>query len=76
MLNKNASLKYETTYKGTFEIIQCWTNGTVTLQYCATKIRYNIHHIIPYTYYTNVEVIIAKNQCDDVRFKYTSYILL
>ena len=47
MLNNNYALKYKTTYKGQFEITHCWTNVTVTLQYGATEIRYNIRHIHP-----------------------------
>ena len=31
-LDNNYALKYDTTYKGPFEITQCFTNGTVTLQ--------------------------------------------
>ena len=54
MLNNQNSIKYETPYKGPFLITQCCTNGTVTIQYCATKIRYNIRWIKPYKYDTNV----------------------
>ena len=42
MLNNNAVLRYEIPYKCPFEITKCWTNGTITLQYGASKIRYNI----------------------------------
>ena len=31
VLNNKSALKYETTYKGQFEINQCWINCTVTL---------------------------------------------
>ena len=57
MLINNTAYKYETSYKGTFLITQCWFSGTVTLQYGATKIRHNIFRIKPYTYNTNVEEI-------------------
>ena len=33
ILNNNIAFKYKTSYKGTFDITQCWNNGTVTLQY-------------------------------------------
>ena len=42
MLDNNAAYKYETPYKGLFVIIQCRTNGRVTLQCVAIKNRYNI----------------------------------
>ena len=57
MINNHSAYKYEITYKGTFFITQCWTNGTVTIQYGAIKIRHNIHPIKPYKYDTNVEYI-------------------
>ena len=57
MLVKNTAFKYETPYKRPFEITQCCTNGTVTLHCGAIKIRYNIHHIKPHTYDTNIEDI-------------------
>ena len=47
-------------------ITQCWTNGTVTLQCGAIKIRYNILRINPYTSDTNVEDINPENIYDDV----------
>ena len=61
MLTNNYAFKYETPYKGTFEIIQLWTNITVTLQHGATKNRYNIRCIKAYTSDKNVEDIIAEN---------------
>ena len=39
MLTHNDDFKYKIPYKGTFDITQCWTNGMVTLQCGATKIR-------------------------------------
>ena len=48
MLTKQSEYKYETTHKGPFVTIQCFTNGTVTLQYSTTQIKYNIRRIKPY----------------------------
>ena len=48
MVNNHTAYKYETPYKGPFVITQCFTNGTVMLQYRATENRYNIHLIKPY----------------------------
>ena len=42
----------ETRYKGLFVITQCFTNGTVNLQYGATQIKYNIRRIKPCKYDT------------------------
>ena len=61
MLNNNDALKYETLYKGPFYITQCWTNGKVTLQRGATKIRYNVSCIKPYTSDTHFEDNIDEN---------------
>ena len=47
-------------------IMQCWTNGTVTLKFRPVQIRHNIRCINPYTYDTNVEDITPENMCDDV----------
>ena len=58
MLNNNAAYRYETPYKGPFVIRHCCTNGAVTLQSGAIKIRYDIRCINPYTYDTNIEDII------------------
>ena len=38
MLVNRAAYKYETPYKGPFLIMQCWTNGMVTLQCGAKKV--------------------------------------
>ena len=57
MLDNISAFKYDTPYKVPFEITQYWANITVTLQCVAIKIRYNTHHIKPYTYDTNVESI-------------------
>ena len=53
-------------YKVSFVTTQCWTNGMVTLQYGAIKVRHNVRHIKPYKYDKNVEDMIPKNMCDDV----------
>ena len=42
MQTNNSGFKYETLYKVPFEITQCQSNGAVTLQCGATKIRYTI----------------------------------
>ena len=54
MLDNHAAYKYETPYKVPFVITHCWTNGTVTLQWGAIKIGYNICRINPHTYDTNL----------------------
>ena len=41
-------------YKGSFLIIQCRTNGVVSLHCGVIQNRYNIHRIKPYTSDTNV----------------------
>ena len=48
ILNNKSTCKYETPYIGSFEMTQCWTNITVTLQMVAIKIMYNICHIKTY----------------------------
>ena len=63
MLTNNVDFKNKPPYLGPFDIIQCWTNNMVPFQYGASKTRYNIHRIKPYTYDTNVEDIIAENRC-------------
>ena len=56
LVDKNA-FKYETPYNGMFDVTQCCTNGTVTLECGTVKNGYNIHQINPYTTDTNVEYI-------------------
>ena len=60
MFNNNAAFKCETSYKGEFNITQCCTGYTVTLQYGAIKIGYNIRHIEPYTSYTHIEGVFSE----------------
>ena len=67
ILNNHYAYKYETPYKGPFLITQCWTNGTVTLQYGPKKIRHNIGWIEPYTSDKNVEDINPEDMYDDVK---------
>ena len=57
MLDNNDNFRYDTPYKVPFEITQCCVDGTVTLQYGATKIRYIIRKIKQYTSDTNIEDI-------------------
>ena len=66
MLNNHTEYKYKTPYKGNFLITQCYTNGTVKLQYGPTKNRYNIRQINPYKTDTKVEDYNSKNTSDDV----------
>ena len=61
MNNNNTDFKYETYYTGPFQIMQCWANSMVTLQYGAIKIEYNIYRIKTYTSDTNVEDVVFEN---------------
>ena len=67
MLTKHTAYKYETPYTGPFVIKQCFTNGMVELQFCPTKIRYNMRQIKPYKSDTKVEDYNSKNMSNDVR---------
>ena len=49
MQKNHSAYKYETPYKGSFFITQCWTNGAGALQCGAIKIRCNISCIKSYT---------------------------
>ena len=60
VLDKYAAYKYGTPYKGPFMIMQCWTNGIVTLKCGAIKISYNILCIKPHTSHTNIKIITLK----------------
>ena len=66
MLTDHTSYKYGTPYKGSFVITQCFTNGTVMLQYGPKKISPNICRINPYKQDTKVEDISSKDMSDDV----------
>ena len=48
IIRNNASFKYETTFKGMYEIVQTWTNRTVTLKMGAVTTRIKIQRINPY----------------------------
>ena len=41
-------LKYETPFKGPYEMIQTWSSGTVTIQTGAITDRLNIRRVKPY----------------------------
>ena len=55
------ALKYKYKYNGPYEIMQCWTNITFTLQGGAIKIKHDLCCIKPYTSDTNVNDIISEN---------------
>ena len=65
MLNNNTACDHETPYSGPFVVTQCWTNGTVTLQYVPKKWN-NIRRIKPYRSDTNIEDINPENMYDNV----------
>ena len=75
MLNNDSAFKYETLYKGPFEIMQCWTNGVVALKCGMINIRYNIRHIKPYTYDTTLKKLLCRMVFDNVIILITDYIL-
>ena len=75
MINNNSAFKYDTPYNGTFKIMQCWTNGTVTLQCGAIKIRYSICCIKPYTSNTSIEDIFNENDTWQFQHLGTKYII-
>ena len=66
MLTNHTEYKYET-YKVPFVMTQCFTNGTVNLQYGPKQIRHNIRCIKTYKSDTKVEYYNSKNMSDDVR---------
>ena len=66
MLTTHTAYKYETPYKGPTVMTQCFTNGTVMLQYGAIKITYNIRRIKPYKFDTKIECFNTKNMDDNV----------
>ena len=67
MINNSAAYKNETPHTGPFVITQCFTNGTVILQYGAIIIRHSISQIKPCKSDTKVDDICPKNMSDDVR---------
>ena len=66
MITNHTAYTYETPYKCPFVITQCFTNGTVMLQYVLTKIGHNIRRIEAYKSGTKVEYFISKNMSVDV----------
>ena len=48
MVRRNQAYKYETQFKVLYEIVQIWTNGTVTIRSGAVTARINIRRIKPY----------------------------
>ena len=46
--------------------MKCWTNGTVTLQYSATKIRYTVRHSKPYTSDIMFNILLLKMIYDNI----------
>ena len=50
----NVDFRYKNSYNVPFGTTCCWTNGTVTLQWC-NKIRHNMRQINPHISETNVE---------------------
>ena len=66
MVTDHTAYKYETIYKSHFMITQCFSNGTVNLQYGPTKNRHNIRRIKPYKSDTKVIDLILKNMSDDI----------
>ena len=45
---------------GPFVITQCFTNGTVNLQYGATQIKHNIRRMKPYNRIIKLEILVLK----------------
>ena len=66
MLTNHTAYKYGTSYKGPSVITQCFTTGTVMLQYGSIQIRHNISRIKPYKLDTKVEDFNPKNMDDAV----------
>ena len=48
MIKYRSACKYETPFRGLYEIVQTWKNGTVTLRMVAVTHRINIRNIKPY----------------------------
>ena len=67
MITNHTAYKYEIPYKCPLVITQCFTNGTVNLQYGTTKIMYNIRHIKPYKSDAKVEDFNSLNMPDGLK---------
>ena len=76
MLKNNNLFKYETPYKGPFEITQSCTNDADTFQCGVIKIRHNICHIKAYTYDTTLKILFMKMMYDNVNILMDIYALL
>ena len=50
MSKMRSAYKYETSFRGPYEIFRTWKNGTVTLRAETVTNRINIHNIKPYNY--------------------------
>ena len=48
MTRTKSAYKYKTPYRGPYEIVQTWTNDTVTLRTGAVTMIINIRNIKPY----------------------------
>ena len=48
LIKNKSSYRYETLFRGLYEIFQTWANGTITLRMVAVKHRINILNIKPY----------------------------
>ena len=47
MVRRNQAYKYETPFTGTYEIVQTWTNGTITILTGAVTSRISIRRTKP-----------------------------
>ena len=47
MVRRNQAYKYETPFTGTYEIVQTWTNGTITILLGAVTSRISIRRTKP-----------------------------
>ena len=48
MVRRNQAYKYEAPFQGPYEIVQAWTNITLTIQTGAVTDRINVPHRKPY----------------------------
>ena len=76
MLTNHTAYKYETPYKVPFVITQCFTNGTINLQYGATQIKYNIRRTKPYKLDTKAGDYDSINMYDTVSIRFTIHVHL
>ena len=69
MLVHNMAFKYEIPYNVQLEIMHCWTNGKVTIQYVLKKSRYSIRWIRPHISDTNIEHTNPENMHDNFNIR-------